>query len=132
MPSFDDSTQSSATPEDVWMLLYDPSRFPEWWTGIASTTPADNEKNYTMFVEGYPDFPMPQTLDAHPHDKRVTISCMVSDLVFQWHLEPAEGGGTAISVHVDVPEAEAARLDMQREIIGSSLRKLGQLAAVSE
>jgi hypothetical protein len=84
-----------------------------------------------MFVEGYPDFPMPQALDARPQDRRVTISCMVSDLVFQWHLEPAAGGGTKISVHVDIPESEATRLDMQREVIGSSLRRLGQLAAVS-
>jgi hypothetical protein len=54
---------------------------------------------------------------------------MVSDLVFEWHLEPADGGGTKISVHVDIPESEATRLDMQREVIGSSLRRLGQLAA---
>jgi hypothetical protein len=130
MPSFDDSTQTPAAPEDVWMLLYDPVRFPEWWTGIASIVPGGAD-DYTMFVEGYPDFPMPQALDARPQDRRVTISCMVSDLVFQWNLEPAASGGTKISVHVDIPESEATRLDMQREVIGSSLRRLGQLAAVS-
>lgn len=105
MPSFDDSTQTPAAPEDVWMLLYDPVRFPEWWSGIASTVPA-GDGGYTMFVDGYPDFPMPQTLQARPQDRRVTISCMVSDLVFQWHLEPADDGGTTISVHVDVPESD--------------------------
>ncbi len=130
MPSFDDSTRTNAAPEDVWMLLYDPVRFPEWWTGIASTVPG-GDADYTMFVDGYPDFPMPQALDARPQDRRVTISCMVSDLVFQWHLETAADGGTKISVHVDIPESEATRLDMQREIIGSSLRKLGQLAAAT-
>jgi hypothetical protein len=128
MPSFDDSTQTSATPEDVWMLLYDPVRFPDWWTGIASTISGE-QGDYTMFVEGYPDFPMPQSLEAEAHDRRVTISCMVSDLVFQWHLEPAIGGGTTISVHVDIPDGEAARLEMQREVIGTSLRNLGELAA---
>jgi uncharacterized protein YndB with AHSA1/START domain len=130
MPSFDDSTLTPAAPEDVWMLLYDPVRFPEWWTGIASIVPGGAD-DYTMFVEGYPAFPMPQALDARPQDRRVTISCMVSDLVFQWNLEPAASGGTKISVHVDIPESEATRLDMQREVIGSSLRRLGQLAAVS-
>jgi hypothetical protein len=50
------------------------------------------------------------------------------DLVFQWHLEPVDGG-TRISVHVDIPEREAARLDMQRDFIKSSLRNLGTLAA---
>jgi hypothetical protein len=112
------------------MLLYDPVRFPEWWTGIASTTPRD-DGDYTMFVEGHPDFPMPQVMDARPHDRRVTISCMVSDLVFRWHLEPAEGGGTTISVHVDIPEAEGARLEMQRKVIESSLRRLAKLAAAN-
>jgi hypothetical protein len=40
-------------------------------------------------------------------------------------------GGTKISVHVEIPESEAARLDMQRDIIASALRKLGTLAAAS-
>jgi uncharacterized protein YndB with AHSA1/START domain len=127
MPTFDDSTITSAPPEDVWMLLYDPLRFPEWWTGIASTT-SGSDGDYTMYVDGYPDFPMPQAMDASRDDGRVTISCMVSDLVFDWHLEPIRGG-TEISVHVDIPDREAARLTMQRDIIASSLRKLGALAA---
>ena len=127
MPTFDDSTSTSAAPEDVWMLLYDPLRFPEWWTGIESTT-TEGDGDYTMFVDGYPDFPMPQALDARPHDRAVTISCMVSDLVCNWRLEPVDTG-TKISVHVDIPDKEAARLDMQRDIIASSLRRLGELAA---
>jgi hypothetical protein len=106
-----------------------PLRFPEWWTGIESTT-VGGDCEYTMYVEGYPDFPMPQTLDASRDDSSVKISCMVSDLVFQWHLEPVDCG-TKISVHVDIPESEAARLDMQRDVITSALRKLGTLAAAS-
>ena len=108
------------------MLLYDPLRFPEWWTGIASTT-NDGDGDYTMYVEGYPDFPMPQALDAAREDNRVTISCMVSDLVFQWRLAPSDGG-TEISVHVEIPEREAARVAMQRELVGSALRNLAALA----
>ena len=127
MPTFDDSTQSAAAPEDVWMLLYDPIRFPQWWTGIESTT-TEGDGDYTMYVDGYPDYPMPQTLNAQPEDRSVTISCMVSDLVFNWRLEPA-GGGTKISVHVDIPDREASRLEMQRDIIASSLRRLATMAA---
>jgi uncharacterized protein YndB with AHSA1/START domain len=130
MPTFDDSTTTSAAPEDVWMLLYDPLRFPEWWSGIQTTTnDGDGGGDYTMYVEGYPEFPMPQALDASPEDNRVTISCMVSDLVFQWRLAPVEHG-TEISVHVELPEREAARVAMQRELIGSALRNLATLAAL--
>jgi len=52
------------------------------------------------------------------------------DLVFQWYLETLDGG-TKISVHVDIPESEAARLDLQRDVITSTLGKLGTLAAAS-
>jgi uncharacterized protein YndB with AHSA1/START domain len=130
MPDFDDSITTPAAPEDVWMLLYDPTRFPEWWTGIASTEVGGGDGGYTMFVEGYPDFPMPQALDARRDDNRVTISCMVSDLVFEWQLEAIKDG-TKISVHVNIPDREAARADMQRGVIESSLRRLGELAAAS-
>jgi hypothetical protein len=44
--------------------------------------------------------------------------------------EPVDGG-TKMSVHVEVPVSEAARLDMQRDVIASALRKLGTLAAAS-
>jgi hypothetical protein len=56
-----------------------------------------------------------------------TISCMVSDLRFAWRLDPVDRG-TRISVHVEIPEREAARVDMQRDVIESSLRKLAELA----
>ncbi len=129
MPTFDDSITTPAAPEDVWMLLYDPLRFPDWWTGIAATT-YDSDADYTMYVDGYPDFPMAQTLDTSREDGSVKISCMVSDLVFQWHLAAVDGG-TKISVHVDIPEKEASRLAMQRGVIESSLRRLADLAATS-
>ena len=32
MPSFSDSTTTPSPPEEVWKILYDPSRFPHWWT----------------------------------------------------------------------------------------------------
>ena len=126
MPSFHDSADSDAAPEEVWKLLYDPSRFPHWWTGI-ETVEVDDDRSYTMYPDGYPDFPMAQLLDTRRDEQRVTVSCLVSDLSFEWRLEP-HGAGTRISVEVEVPEAEARRLDTQREIIRASLRRLAALA----
>ena len=34
MPTFDDATTTTAPVEEVWKLLYDPSRLIEWWEGI--------------------------------------------------------------------------------------------------
>lgn len=126
MPSFHDVATSAAPPEQVWKLLYDPSRFPDWWAGIG-TVDVQDEGQYTMYPDGYPDFPMAQLLDSRLDQQRVTVSCLVSDLRFDWRLE-ADGEGTLITVDVEIPEAEAHRLDTQREIISSSMRRLAELA----
>jgi uncharacterized protein YndB with AHSA1/START domain len=126
VPSFHDSATSAAAPEEVWKLLYDPSRFPEWWTGVG-TVDLDAPGTYTMYPEGYPDFPMAQLLETRRDEQRVTVSCLVSDLRFEWRLAPA-GEGTLITVDVEIPEAEAARLDTQREVISGSMRRLAALA----
>ncbi|HWC86380.1 MAG TPA: SRPBCC family protein [Solirubrobacteraceae bacterium] len=122
MPSFHDSAASGAPPEEVWKLLYDPARFPDWWAGIG-TVDVKDAGEYTMYPDGYPDFPMAQLLDTERDEQRVTVSCLVSDLRFEWRLEP-DGEGTLITVDVEIPEAEAHRLESQREVIGLSLQRL--------
>ena len=126
MPSFHDTATSPAAPEEGWKLLYDPARFPDWWAGIG-TVDVTGDGEYTMYPEGYPDFPMAQLLDTQRGQQRVTVSCLVSDLRFEWRLEP-EGDGTLITVDVEIPEVEAHRLDSQREVISASLRRLAELA----
>jgi len=127
MPSFRDSATSAAQPEEIWKLLYDPARFPDWWAGVG-TVDVEGEGEYTMYPEGYPDFPMAQVLDTAREEQRVTVSCLVSDLRFEWRLEPVDGGGTKITVDVEIPAAEAQRLDSQREAIRASMRRLAELA----
>jgi uncharacterized protein YndB with AHSA1/START domain len=133
MPTFDDSTTTPAPVEEVWKLLYDPSRLVEWWEGIERAEPhgTDGKGDVTIWPDGYPDFPMPQNLRADADGRSVTISCLVSDLVFAWKLEPLDDG-TRISVHVEIPEEEAFRLDNQRAAVSSSLRSLAALSATDE
>jgi uncharacterized protein YndB with AHSA1/START domain len=128
VPTFDDTTTTSAAPEDVWKALYDPARFPDWWVGV-ETVEQGQEGRYTMYPDGYPDFPMPQTIQTARADGRVTVSCQVSDLVFEWRLEELADGGTRISVHVEIPDAEAHRLDGQRAAIHESVARLAAQAA---
>ena len=129
MPEFEDQARSDAPPEEVWKLLYDPARFPDWWAGV-ETVEKTGDGEYTMYPDGYPDFPMAQVLDTAHDEGRVTISCLVSELRFEWRLA-ANGSGTAISVEVEIPDAEAHRLDSQRQVISESLRRLAALAAVA-
>ena len=128
MPTFDDTTTTTAPVEDVWKLLYDPSRFPEWWEGMETVEPGGD--GFTMYPRGYPDFPMPQAMRTDSN--RVTISCLVSFLVFEWRLEPTEDDGTKIAVHVEIPDAEAHRLDTQRSSVSASLRSLAALAGATD
>lgn len=131
MPSFHDSADTAGPPEEVWKLLYDPARFPDWWAGIGTVEVGQGDGAYTMYPEGYPDFPMAQLLDTAREQQRVTVSCLVSDLRFDWGLQPLpDGRGTRITVDVEIPEAEAARLEAQREAIRTSLANLAELSAV--
>ena len=105
---------TSAPPEEVWKLLYDASRFAEWWEGIETSEVRDG--GATIYPDGYPDFPMPQAIEAsRDGGGRVRISCLVSDIRFEWRLAE-HAGGTRISVDVEVPEEEAQRFDRQREV----------------
>jgi uncharacterized protein YndB with AHSA1/START domain len=134
MPSFEHTAHSPAPPEEVWKLLYDPGRFPDWWEGMASVDDtregSGGRKSYTIYPDGYPDFPMPQLVESTRDGRRVVISCQVSDLIFEWRLKP-EDDGTRIDVAVEIPEKEAFRLDQQRELIRRSLARLAEVAAAA-
>jgi len=133
MPTFHDAASTSAPPEEVWKLLYDPQRFPEWWVGIEAVEDGDakgGDGTFTLYPDGYPDFPMPQIMQPDGDDRGVRISCLISDLQYVWRLEEADPG-TRISVDVEIPEQEAHRLDGQREAIHASLQRLVALAAVA-
>jgi uncharacterized protein YndB with AHSA1/START domain len=129
MPAFDDSATAAAPVEEVWKLLYDPARMVEWWEGIERVD-ATGDEEITIYPDGYPDFPMPQELRTASDGRGLTISCLVSYLVFEWRLEPL-GDDTRISVHVEIPEEEAHRLEAQRAGVSASLRSLAALATAT-
>jgi len=126
MPGFALTADCRAPVEEVWKLLFDPTRFPEWWAGI-ETVRTDGPGEYTQWPSGYPDFPMPQKLRVDQVNDRVTVSCQVSDIDVVWQLAE-RGPGTAIQVTVSLPEQEAHRLDGQHQVIEASLRRLSALA----
>lgn len=130
MPQFDDSLVTAAPPLQVWKILYDPLRFAEWWSGFERATAGDargGEGDVTLWLEGYPDFALPQRVESRTDDQRVVVSCTVSDLEFDWQLV-AVGAGTRITVHVAIPDVEAEREAAQREVVSASLRRLARLA----
>jgi uncharacterized protein YndB with AHSA1/START domain len=131
MPAFDDATVIDSPPEEVWKWLHDPARLPEWMAGVGSVQdvrPQDGATDFTLYPEGYPDFPMAQQLTTSADNRRVTVSCQVSFLEFAFTLEEADGDRTQVSVHVEIPEAEAHRLADQRAAVRASLEQLATVA----
>jgi uncharacterized protein YndB with AHSA1/START domain len=126
MPSFIDSATTTAPPEEVWKVLYDPTRIPEWWAGIATAEPGDGK--VTLYADGWPDFPMPQLMTTSRDDGTVQFSCQVSDMNIVWRLAPDAGGGTSINVAVEIPDQEAHRLGKMQDEVGESIRNLAELA----
>ena len=129
MPGFALSAQCRAPVEEVWKLLFDPARFPQWWTGV-ETVRTGPPGEFTLWPTGYPDFPMPQKLRVEQAHERVTVSCQVSDIDVVWQLAES-GTGTSIQVNVILPEREAHRLDGQQQVIEESLRRLTAIAEAS-
>jgi len=129
MPAFTLTATAAAPVEEVWKLLYDPARFPQWWAGVETVRRGEGG-DYTMWPTGYPDFPMAQQLRSTRADARVTISCLVSDLEFRWQLSDLNGD-TGIEVRVELPDAEAHRLPVQRELLTASLANLTRMAAAA-
>jgi hypothetical protein len=126
MPGFELSADCDAPVEEVWKLLFDPARFPDWWFGI-ETVRKDAPDQFTLWLAWHRDFPMPQSLRVDEANERVTISCLVLDIEVVWQLTEA-GTGTSISVNVTLPEREAHRLDGQHLVMEKSLRRLTRLA----
>jgi uncharacterized protein YndB with AHSA1/START domain len=126
MPEIDGTVLVAAPLEDVWKLVHDPLRYPEWWSGVGATEVTANDR-YTMWPAGYPDYPMAQALQSTSADRRVTISCLVSDLEFRWQLE-ARGESTKVISHITIPPAESARVDAQHRALQSALARLALLA----
>ena len=121
MTSFDDAADTVAGPEDVFKLLYDPEQFPRWWGCLQiEGNPAPSKP---------PDFGLPHVISSSQGDGRVTISCSLADIVFDWRLEERPGGGTKIGVHVEVPDAYRLDLQGQQALIAMSLHQLADIAA---
>lgn len=120
MASFDDVAETPAAAEDVFKLIYDPGQFHRWWGCLQ--------------IEGAPpptahaDFGLPRVIASDRGDGRVTVSCALADIVFDWRLEELADGGTRIAVHVEVPESYQLDLDGQKAVIGMSLRQLAEVA----
>ena len=126
MAGFALSSVCRASAVEVFKLLHDPSRIPDWWEGterVEEGAPGEVRR----YTREWPDFAYPTRLATTHAAGCVTISCLVSDIVQEWRIAP-HPEGCAVSVRVELPAAEAAREPAQRAEVGGSLRNLVALA----
>jgi uncharacterized protein YndB with AHSA1/START domain len=123
VPTLEDTALCRAAPEEVWKLLYDPARFPEWWASVDRVEGEGAE--ITRYMREWPDFAYPTAL--RHEDGRVIISCLLSDIVHEWVLEPSPEG-CVVRTRLEVPEAEAGRVEALWQDARESLVRLVRLA----
>lgn len=82
----------------------------------------------TKHMSAWPDFPYPTQVVTRTEESRVVISCMLSDIVHEWSLEPVDTG-CAVRIRIDVPEDEASRLPA---VAAESTESLDRLVALAE
>jgi hypothetical protein len=120
MPSYEHEVETTAPPGEVWKLIYDPEQFVRWW-GCLDAPDATAPTSH-------PDLGMPQVVGSSRDEGRITVSCMVSDIGFEWLLDERDGGGTRVGLRVEVPESYGLKAEAQRDLIAYSMQKLARLA----
>jgi uncharacterized protein YndB with AHSA1/START domain len=119
---FEDQAVCRAPAEEVFKLLYDPGRFPEWWAGM-DRVERGGGGGVSRYMSEWPDFAYPMQIHTWSDGGGVAISCLLSDILHEWRIEP-HPEGCAVRVRVELPERELERIDAQREEIGASLLRL--------
>ena len=129
MPGFEVSATCRAPADEIWALLYDASRFDEWWVG---TDHAEATADGAMvYREIDPDVAVPMNLRSGADRSRVTVSCLVRDVVWEWTLEP-DPEGCRVQLRVQMSGEEGHLLEFQREQMHRSVRNLVALAELSD
>jgi hypothetical protein len=106
----------------VWKLLYDPWRYPEWWTGTDSV--AEEGGDVVRHADGQV---WPTAVESARMGEQVVISCVLTDIVFRWTLSP-DPVGCRVRLDVAIPEREASRLGMQETAMRDAIVRLARAA----
>ena len=111
MQSFHDTATSAAPPEEVWKLLYDPARFPDWWAGSRPSSAATGRvHDLSGGLSRLPD-----GAAARHATRPAARDGLVPGVGPALRVAASAGGdGTLITVDVEIPDAEAHRLEGQQ------------------
>ena len=126
MPEFTLTARAAAPVEEVWKLLFDPTRFPEWWAGIETVQVESAAGLHASGSTAIRTSRCRSSCAPTPGAGRVTMSCQVSDIDFIWQLAETPDG-TEITARAVVPPHERGRLAYVAEMVSASLDALTAL-----
>ena len=123
MASWRQQTQIEAPVSEVWDMLCDPARSPEWAEDVIEITgePVKIEKGSTFLVTARGPLGMKGTTPFKVMEledmRELKMQCQVSGFYSHWLLTDAQGG-TFTEVEMGVEEIEAKR-GIQGRVIGA-------------
>lgn len=107
---------------EVWKLLQDPMRYPEWWDGLVEAEPTPD--GVIRRMGALPGVPIPTRIELRRAAAGVVVRCEVTGIVHLWTLEPLREG-CRVRLRAAVPGQEAgAWLEHQRGEARASLPRL--------
>lgn len=123
MPSWRQQALIEAPVTEVWEMLCDPMRAPEWAEDVVEVTgePVKIEKGSTYLVTGRGPLGLkgttPYRVEELEDMRELKMQCQVSGFYSHWRLTDAQGG-TFAEVEMGVEEIEAKR-SIQGRVMGA-------------
>ena len=128
MPVIEAEALVAAPAEEVFKVLHDPTRHPEWWVGldtIEDVSGQDDVLRFSVRSRDYPGARLEQLQEPLPGGG-IVMTCLRYGIRFRWRLIP-EGDATRVHAHVEIPDDSRELTDAYRTKIPASLQRLTTL-----
>jgi hypothetical protein len=130
MPVIEAQTLIPATAEEVFKVLHDPTRHPEWLVGVDAVEGvrrSDDALRFTLGSSEHPGTRLEQ-LQEPLAGGGIVMTCLYYGIRFRWRLI-ADGEATRVLARVEVPEQARELADGYRASVPASLERLSRLCA---
>jgi hypothetical protein len=128
MPVIEAEALVAAPAEEVFKILHDPTRHPEWWVGVDAIEGVHRQDDALRFWVDSRDYPGAR-LEQRQEPLAgggIVMTCLRYDIRFRWRLIP-EGDATRVRAQVEIPDQSRELTDGYRARIPASLERLTTL-----
>jgi Polyketide cyclase / dehydrase and lipid transport len=128
MPVIEAEALVAAPAEEVFKVLHDPTRHPEWWVGVDTVEGVrrqDDALRFWVDSRDHPGIRLEQRQEPLAGGG-IVMTCLRYGIRFRWRLIP-EGDATRVHAHVEIPDYSRELTDGYRTKIPASLERLTTL-----